>query len=62
MDKTIIIEEIDSVMDTFCKDCFLKNQLTKDKGKASSHRFCIEGCTVGDQLKFLGSQLNKYTK
>ena len=62
MDKTIIIEEIDSILNTYCKDCFLKNQLNRDRGKASAHRFCIAGCTVGDELKFLGSQLNKHTK
>ena len=62
MDKTMIMLEIDAVVDTYCSGCFLKSQLAKDKGKTAAHRFCIAGCTVGDQLKFLGSQLNNVTK
>jgi hypothetical protein len=62
MNKTIIMLEIDTVIDTYCSGCFLKRQLAKDKGKTAAHRFCIDGCTVGDQLKFLGSQLNKTSK
>jgi hypothetical protein len=54
--------EIDTVIETYCSGCFLKRQLAKDKGKTAAHRFCIDGCTVGDQLKFLGSQLNKTSK
>lgn len=62
MDKKSVMDEIDSSIDAYCSGCFLKTQLVKDNGKASAHRFCIAGCTVGEHLKFLGDQLNRITK
>ncbi len=62
MDKTMVMTEIDTILDTYCEGCFLKSQLAKDKGKTAAHRFCISGCTIGDQLKFLGKEMNKFTK
>jgi len=62
MDKKSVMDEIDNIIDAYCEGCFLKSQLVKDKGKATAHRFCITGCTVGDQLRFLGDQLNRITK
>lgn len=60
--KTIIISEIDEMIDTYCEGCFLKKQLVKEQGKTAAHKFCITGCTIGDQLRFLGNELNKFTK
>lgn len=62
MDKSIIMNEIDSIIDTYCEGCFLKRQLAKDKGKTAAHKFCITGCTIGDQLRFLGNEMNKFPK
>lgn len=62
MDKTIVMSEINDILDAYCEGCFLKLQLTKDKGKTGAHKFCITDCTVGEQLKFLGSEMNKITK
>lgn len=62
MDKTIFMNEIDHIIDTYCEGCFLKRVLIKDKGKAGAHKFCITKCTIGDQLKFLGKEMNKFTK
>lgn len=33
MDKTIVMSEINDILDAYCEGCFLKLQLTKDKGK-----------------------------
>lgn len=62
MDKTIVMDEIDYVIDMYCDGCILKKQLVKDNGKTAAHRFCIMGCTVGEQLQFLGGEMNKLTK
>lgn len=62
MDKTVVMTEIDMILDKYCDGCFLKRQLAKDKGKTAAHRFCISGCTIGDQLKFLGEEMNKFAK
>ena len=62
MDKTIIMNDIDGILDTYCEGCFLKTQLSKDKGKSRSHKFCITTCTIGEQLQFLGQEMNKITK
>ncbi|HSI67396.1 MAG TPA: zinc-finger domain-containing protein [Planococcus sp. (in: firmicutes)] len=59
MNKLSIINEIDHMMENYCEGCFIKKQLRKDKSKGAAHRFCIETCTVGSQLKFLGNELNK---
>lgn len=62
MDKTLVMNEIDTIIDNYCEGCFLKTALKKDKGKTSAHQFCITTCTIGDQLKFLGKEMNKLTK
>ena len=63
MDKMDVMKEIDTLTDTYCKECYVLHQLRKDRGKVGAHRFCIESCTVGDQLQFLGNELMKiYTK
>ncbi|AQQ53542.1 zinc-finger domain-containing protein [Planococcus lenghuensis] len=61
MNKRSIINEIDEMIETYCDGCFLKKQLREDKGKRAAHKFCIESCTVGQQLQFLGRELNKTT-
>ena len=62
MNKIIIMNEIDGILDDYCDGCFLKTQLSKDKGKSGSHKFCISLCTIGEQLQFLGQEMNKITK
>ncbi|WP_088006307.1 zinc-finger domain-containing protein [Indiicoccus explosivorum] len=61
MNKRSIIAEIDEMMEMYCDGCFVKRQLREDEGKKAAHRFCIESCTVGRQLQFLGGELNKAT-
>lgn len=59
VDFTTIVRDIDELNEKFCEGCFVKEQLRKDNGKTAAHRFCIESCSVGDQLKFLGRELIK---
>ncbi|WP_431312518.1 zinc-finger domain-containing protein [Sporosarcina jeotgali] len=60
--KTTVITEIDELLDMYCEGCLVKKQLTQERGKTEAHKFCIRECTVGDQLRFLGSEMNKLMK
>lgn len=62
MNKVMVMNEIDEILDTYCDGCFVKRQLTKDKGKTAAHSFCITTCTIGEHLKFLGQEMNKLEK
>ena len=62
MNKEMIMSEIDEILTSYCEGCFLKTQLSKEKGKTGAHRFCIKTCTIGEQLQFLGQEMNKITK
>lgn len=59
MDFATIVQDIDELNEKYCEGCFVKQQLRKDHGKTLAHRFCIQSCTVGEQLKFLGEELLK---
>ncbi|HWI47268.1 MAG TPA: zinc-finger domain-containing protein [Rummeliibacillus sp.] len=63
MEQVTIVKEIDELLENYCEGCLVKNQMRKERGKAGAHKFCIESCTVGEQLQFLGQELLKvYTK
>lgn len=62
IDFTTIVQDIDALNEKYCEGCFVKQQLRKDCGKAAAHRFCIESCTIGEQLQFLGQELLKTSK
>lgn len=59
LDKTVVMKDIDEMTDMYCNDCLVKKQFRKERGKTGAHRFCIESCTVGEQLQFLGQELLK---
>ena len=59
LNKLSVISEIDNLLETYCNGCFLKKELKANGGKTLAHRFCISSCTVGEQLQFLGNELNK---
>ena len=61
MNKVSVMKEIDELTDTYCTDCLVIRDLRKKRGKTGAHRFCIEQCTVGEQLQFLGKELMKVT-
>ncbi len=63
MDKVTVMKDIDELHDTYCADCLVIKQLRKERGKPGAHRFCIEACSVGEKLQFLGEELLKvYSK
>ncbi|HWL23996.1 MAG TPA: zinc-finger domain-containing protein [Ureibacillus sp.] len=59
MNKNTVIKDIDEITDTYCNDCPIKRELRGSRGKSGAHRFCIEQCSVGAQLRFLGNELMK---
>ncbi|MFC4322744.1 zinc-finger domain-containing protein [Litchfieldia salsa] len=58
MNRKKLIEEVGEILDTYCKDCFLKAQNRKEFGKAYAQTFCINKCTVGETLKEYGKRLS----
>lgn len=59
MNKVDIMKDIDELTDVYCVDCLVIRDLRKTRGKQGAHRFCIEQCTVGEQLQFLGQEMMK---
>lgn len=59
MIKTYVMKDIDELTDTYCVDCLVIRDLRKKRGKQGAHRFCIESCSVGEQLQFLGQEMVK---
>lgn len=59
MDKLTVINDINQLLDLYCEGCFAKKQLIKERGKTGAHQFCISECTIGEQLQFLGKEINK---
>lgn len=59
MNKTSVIHDINELLDTYCEGCYVKKQLVKERGKTGAHQFCISQCTIGEQLQFLGQEINK---
>ncbi len=57
MDRKQVISEVDKILESYCKDCLLKAHFRKEHGKTYAHRFCIEQCTVGQQIKKIGQYL-----
>ncbi|MFJ8262607.1 zinc-finger domain-containing protein [Rummeliibacillus sp. NPDC094406] len=60
MEQVTIVKDIDELLGNYCEGCLAKEQMRKERGKAGAHKFCIESCTVGEQLQFLGQELLKY--
>lgn len=59
MNKIDVMKDIDELTDTYCVDCPVLRELRNKRGKQGAHRFCIESCTVGEQLQFLGQEIMK---
>jgi Zinc-finger len=57
IDRKGIVVKVNELLDTYCNECLLKAHFRKEHGKRKAHRFCIEKCTVGEQLKQFGEQL-----
>lgn len=59
MNKVSVMQDIDELTDLYCTDCLVIRDLRQKRGKTKAHQFCIESCTVGEQLQFLGKELVK---
>ncbi|GLB57908.1 zinc-finger domain-containing protein [Cytobacillus sp. NCCP-133] len=53
-----IFNEVEELMASFCKGCFLHKHHKEEKGRRYAHRFCITECTVGEKIKSIGSKLS----
>lgn len=54
-----LLEEVEQLMNHYCKGCFLNQHFKKEKGRRGAHRFCISECTVGEKLRSYGNRLKK---
>lgn len=57
MNRKALYEELEDVLSTYCKGCFVYHTLKKENGKRYAHKFCINKCTVGEKLKNVGKML-----
>lgn len=62
MNKVAVMKDIDELTDMYCSDCLVIRDLRQQRGKTKAHQFCIESCTVGEQLQFLGKELMKFSE
>lgn len=58
MERKQVLDEIGTILDTYCVDCLLKQHFRKENGKSYAHHFCINQCTVGQKLKQMGEKLS----
>ncbi|MCP3738857.1 zinc-finger domain-containing protein [Rossellomorea sp. BNER] len=58
VDRKQVMQGVNELLNTYCHGCLLKSHFRKDYGKTEAHRFCIQKCTVGQQLKLLGEKLS----
>ncbi|WP_420849628.1 zinc-finger domain-containing protein [Peribacillus tepidiphilus] len=57
MKRKEIFNEVEEVLSSYCKDCFVYSHFRKEFGRAYAHKFCITKCTVGEKLQQIGSKL-----
>ncbi|MBO0994809.1 zinc-finger domain-containing protein [Bacillus sp. SD088] len=57
MQRIELLKEMNDVMETYCEGCFLKSHFRQTYGKNYAHRFCIQNCTVGEELQKIGQVL-----
>jgi hypothetical protein len=52
------LENIDTLMKSYCDGCFVFDHYKKEKSRRYAHNFCIHQCTVGEQIKNIGDRLS----
>ncbi|PLT34930.1 zinc-finger domain-containing protein [Bacillus sp. V5-8f] len=57
-----IYSELETILEDYCKGCFLYSTIRKEKGRSTAHKFCISQCTVGEKIRTIGSQLTDMPK
>ncbi|PPA71213.1 zinc-finger domain-containing protein [Jeotgalibacillus proteolyticus] len=58
MERKKVINEVEELVNTYCRECMVKKQLRLERGKTRAHRFCIKECTVGEQIINYGKYLS----
>ncbi|WP_141434040.1 zinc-finger domain-containing protein [Bacillus sp. 03113] len=58
MNRKKILNEVEELIENYCKDCFLFKFHKEEKGRRYAHRFCISKCTVGEKIKNCGEKLS----
>jgi hypothetical protein len=58
MGRKVITKEIETTLQTYCRDCFISEAFKKDYGKNYAQRFCNTQCTIGGKLQQLGKSLS----
>lgn len=53
-----LLANIDDLIHTYCDGCLLFNYIKNEEGRRAAHRFCINQCTVGEQIKRIGKELS----
>ena len=59
LDRKAIYNEVEEILEQYCKGCFLYKQNRKDRGRNFAHHFCITSCTVGEKMKKCGEKLSQ---
>ena len=59
LDRKVIYNEVEEILEQYCKGCFLYKQNRKDRGRNFAHRFCISSCTVGEKMRQCGEKLTR---
>ncbi|MEH7401161.1 zinc-finger domain-containing protein [Gottfriedia acidiceleris] len=57
LERKEILEEIDTLMKTYCDGCFVYKHFRKDHSQKFAQSFCINKCTIGEKIKTIGKQL-----
>ncbi|OQP19400.1 zinc-finger domain-containing protein [Geobacillus zalihae] len=52
-----ILDQIAWLEETYCDGCFLKSTFRKEYGKTYAQSFCIQQCTVGEQMRQYGETI-----
>ncbi|RHW42285.1 zinc-finger domain-containing protein [Neobacillus notoginsengisoli] len=57
IDRKQLLHKINCLFSEYCEGCFLQKVNSDEGGKRKSHKFCISKCTVGGEIRELGSKL-----
>ncbi|MEQ2528586.1 zinc-finger domain-containing protein [Robertmurraya yapensis] len=57
MNRKQVLMEVEEMLNSYCKGCFLHKYHKKEIGRTYAHKFCISQCTVGQKIKMIGDKL-----
>ncbi|MGM9927855.1 MAG: zinc-finger domain-containing protein [Bacillus sp. (in: firmicutes)] len=56
-ERKALLRHLEEKLQT-CSGCFLYQHHKKENGRTKAHHYCVASCTVGHQLKEIGTKLN----